>query len=151
MRCIAFLSLAFPVLAGVLGCGSGVEKPEYNVHPVTGVVKVNGKPEALVSVSFIPVDGAKADQTTATGTTNESGEFTLSIPGGKEGAPAGQYRVIFTKLLKRDGTPLGPDEMAADAGAENVLPAIYADPAQTPQGAEVPEGGKKFEFEIKGS
>jgi hypothetical protein len=40
--------------------------------------------------------------------------------------------------------------MAADTGAENVLPELYSNTEKTPIGAEVPEGGKTFDFEIKG-
>ncbi len=149
MRAVSFLMVCLLVFAA-WGCGGGPEKPVYDPQPVTGTVKIDGEPAAGVSVTFVPVDGADASQTTAGATTNDAGEFKLMMPGGVEGIPAGKYRVLFTKLLKPDGTPLGPEEMAADVGAENVLPAIYHDPTQTPIGADVPQGGKSFEFEIKG-
>jgi hypothetical protein len=138
------------LVAGIAGCGGGSGRPELVLHPVSGTVTLNGEPAAGVSVTFLPDDGGGAVQDTVAGVTDASGQFTLNVRDGEEGAPAGKYRVLFTKLVKPDGSPVGPDEMAADVGAENALPDIYNNPLETPISAEVPEGGKTFEFELKG-
>ncbi|MFG0332499.1 MAG: carboxypeptidase-like regulatory domain-containing protein [Maioricimonas sp. JB049] len=150
MRIRSFVAICVLCLAA--GCRGGAgDEPDLVLQPVTGTVKVDGQAAEGVSVTFVPADGAGPEQVAASGTTDSTGQFTLSVSPDEEGVPAGKYRVLVTKIVKPDGTPLGPDEMAADAGAENVLPPVYQDPAQTPLGADVPEGGKSFEFEVKGS
>ncbi|WP_417850772.1 carboxypeptidase-like regulatory domain-containing protein [Thalassoglobus sp.] len=137
------------VVGMLSGCGGGSDKPELKLNPVTGTVKVNGEAAKGVSITFVPADGAGADQVAASGTTDEAGKYTLAVSAEEQGIPAGKYRVTFSRLLKPDGTALGPDEMAADAGAENDLAPVYADSSQTPESADVAEGGGTFDFDIK--
>lgn len=141
------LSLQFVCI--LAGCAGDTAAPVLDVHPVSGTVKLDGEPAANVTVTFVPSDGAGPDQMAAAGTTDQNGAFKLATTGGQAGAAAGKYRVLFVKLLKPDGSTLGPNEMAADAGAENVLPAVYSNPTDTPMGADVPEGGKTFDFELQ--
>ncbi len=119
----------------LVGCGGGSDKPELKLQPVTGTIKVNGEAAQGVSVTFVPVDGSEADQVAASGTSDESGKYTLAVSAEEQGVPAGKYRVTFSRLLKPDGTPLGPEEMAADAGAENDIAAVYGDATNTPESA----------------
>jgi hypothetical protein len=142
MRLLACVCL----LVGAVGCGPAAPPP-VELHPVSGTVKVNGEPAAAVTVTFISSSAGGPAGAAASGNTNAAGEFKLSTPDGRDGAPAGQYRVLFTKLLKPDGTPVGPDELAADVGFENVLPDVYNSPTDTPVGTEVPAG--PFDFDLK--
>lgn len=137
------------ILAVMSGCSGESGPPPADVNPVSGTVKVDGEPAGGVTVTFFPADGGGSAEG-ALGTTDESGNFTLHARDGREGAPAGKYRVLFTKLVKPDGSPIGPEEMAADVGAENALPEVYNNPTETPIGAEVPAGGKTFDFELRG-
>ena len=147
MRLSLFVLLSIgTILGGIAGCSDDAPAA-VEVHPVSGTVNVDGQPAAHVTVTFFPADGGGVAEG-ALGNTDASGKFNLRTTDGREGAPAGKYRVLFTKVVKPDGTPPAPDEMAADVGAENVLPDVYNSPTDTPIGADVPAGGKTFEFEL---
>jgi hypothetical protein len=110
-------------------------------------VTLDGEPAAGVTVTFFPAppEVAGAPPTTlgngGSGTTDASGKFEAFSADGRSGIPVGTYRVLFSKVVKPDGTPLGPDEMAADANATNILPEVYGSPTETPIGADVPAAG----------
>ena len=145
----SFLFCVTLISAMTIGCNGGSEKPTLELHPATGKVMVGGELAEGVTVTFVPVDGADASQDSATGVTDSSGAFKMISTGRGEGVATGSYRVLFAKLEKPDGSPLGPDEMAADAGAENVLPSIYNSITETPVGAEVKAGGSEFSFDLR--
>lgn len=147
--CFGFAGTLICLFGILTGCGSSSSGPELTLHPVSGTVAIAGKPAKGVSVTFVPADGAGAEQVSASGTTDETGAFALQVSSDQQGIPEGKYRVLFSRIVKPDGSPLGPEEMAADVGAQNNLPAVYSDPQETPIGADVPAGGKTFEFEIK--
>jgi len=83
----ALLALA---LGAAAGCG---EKNKY--VPVSGVVRVNGKPYPNAMVYFQPV-GSKEDPNPgrgSTGVTDENGKFVLKAEDGKDGAVAGTHQI----------------------------------------------------------
>jgi hypothetical protein len=115
------------------GCpGGGPAAPD--VYPVTGTVRLDGEPVGGVSISFAPLDAPGGGGFAVSDT---SGKFSLRSKDQREGVPAGKYRVLCTKMAMPDGSPIPEGQMAADVGAENSLPAIYSDPANTPLTAEV--------------
>ncbi len=127
-------------------CSGGTKPENVTLQPVSGTVTLDGKPVGGVSIFFHPEPGTVGQG--ASGATDDSGKFTMLYKDGNSGVPAGKYRVLFTRLLKPDGKPLGKDEVAADVDAVNKLPRVYNDTEQTPIGAEVPEGGKTFDFKL---
>jgi 5-hydroxyisourate hydrolase-like protein (transthyretin family) len=82
------------LLAGIPGCGGGAE---VDAVPVSGVVKINGEPADRVAVAFFPqAASVGAESTDASGVTDATGRFDLSIPiTGQKGAMPGTYRVQF--------------------------------------------------------
>jgi hypothetical protein len=108
--------------AHLAGC-SGEELEEVALNPVTGSIRVDGKPASGVTVGFQPVnkEGAKGGYAT----TDANGQFSVVYHDGRPGLPEGQYVVLLTWLTLPDGSPLPKDAMAADAGAENRLPDLY--------------------------
>src|SRR5689334_3084001 len=83
----AFLVLA---LGAAAGCG---EKSKY--VPVSGVVRLNGKPYPNAMVYFQPV-GSKEDPNPgrgSTGVTDENGRFVLKTDDGHPGAVAGTHQL----------------------------------------------------------
>ncbi len=60
-----------------------------------------------------------------TGTTDDSGEFTLKFRDGQEGIPAGDYVVMFSKLTQKDGSPIPEGQTAADVQAVDKIPERY--------------------------
>jgi len=78
------------------GCSRGPK-----LVPVSGVVKVNGKPYPNAVVSFQPVGSKNAENPGrgSVGITDENGRFTLQYDGQKPGALVGQHRVrIYTQM-----------------------------------------------------
>lgn len=119
------------MLAAVTGCGGG-SGGFPKTYPVTGSVKLNGKPIDGAMVTF-QLDG---DKRNAIGTTDKSGEFSLSMFRPGDGAMPGQYKVSIRKedaVAAPSNVPppgqIGSAELAAD----------YAPPAAVTGGG----GGKK--------
>src|SRR5947209_14368837 len=74
-----------------LGCG-GSKK----FAPVSGVVKLNGKPLAGATVGFEPEEndnGPNQNPTTSGGKTDDNGAYTLEATTGEKGAVVGKHKV----------------------------------------------------------
>lgn len=94
-------SLVVLLTVAMLGCGSG-GPPRLTLYPVKGKVSYKGKAVtkctiALLSATPMPEKGGagKGLDFSFSGQLNDSGEFQLSAPGGKSGAPAGKYKVVL--------------------------------------------------------
>ena len=82
------------LIALVCGCGSGGK-----TAPVSGIVKLNGKPTADIAVTFDPVapDGKNTTGTSAFGVTGADGRYTVKLIGTEtKGATVGKNFVRFT-------------------------------------------------------
>ena len=116
------------------GCG-GRGGDNLTKYPVTGGVRVNGKPEKGLIVRFL-AKGPKKPNANAgypVGITNEEGVYELSTNGIKDGAVAGAYDVVILwpatnepplqdKLHGEFATPdLSKLEATIEAG-NNILP-----------------------------
>ena len=151
--------LAFAALAPLAGCGG-------KTVPVSGVATLDGKAVGGATVVFTSEDG----KTTYNGTTDDSGNFTLSS-GETTGAAPGNYKVMVTKYPKvtvgadpnskesldamkkmadkskqGSGPKMGMPGMpmsggAGGSGAKSELPEIYASNATTTLTAKVPSDG----------
>ena len=112
-----FLASLVVVIAGVsmggaLGCKRGL-----TLSPVTGEVKLDGKPVADCAVAFTPVGGGPV----ASATTDAQGHFELQTVN-RPGAVLGEHRVTVAKqYMKRDSR-------GAELGFEFLTPAKYARP-----------------------
>ncbi|WP_339730831.1 carboxypeptidase regulatory-like domain-containing protein [uncultured Gimesia sp.] len=140
-------SLLSCLLFCLVGCGGAAVENTLEVYPVSGMVLVDGKALPAVSVTFFPEKATKGNG--GFGATDESGNFTLKDRDQREGVSEGTYRVLFTRLVKPDGSPIGNDQMAADVGAVNQLPEIYNDLSQSPVTATVGKTNEPFKFELK--
>ncbi len=87
------LMMALVCLAGCSGSG-GFPK----TYPVTGTVKLNGKPIDGAMVTFQMENGKE----NAIGTTDKNGEFSLSMFRPGDGAVPGKYKV---SIKKEDAAP----------------------------------------------
>lgn len=108
------------VLLALAGCG----KPA--LVPVTGQVKIDGKPAANVRVYFWPDPKPESYPGTriGIGCTDESGRFTLKAGTGDDGLERGNYRVTFS-LFTYKGKALKLEERYD--GAVDVIPMPYRD------------------------
>jgi hypothetical protein len=134
-------------LVCLAGCGEEANIPE-GMAPVTGTVTLDGKPLAGATVSFIP-DGVTKGAGSY-GVTSADGKYELQGTQGGTGAAAGYYRVIISKLVMPDGSPIPADiPSATDAGAKDLLPAIYSSYDVSTLTAEVPAQGGAINFDLK--
>ncbi len=139
------LALALP------GCfGQSVPPPPpEDLVPVSGTVKIGGKPAAGVSVSFLPEGSTGGNGSFAV--TDSQGFFELEhYQTHESGVPKGRYTVRFSKFLKQDGTPVPEGVSPYMAGGFQSIPAMWSDPGQAGDHNKVtvPTGGKTFEFDI---
>src|SRR5438309_1826395 len=102
MRCRLFL--LFVTLA-VIGCG----KEPYRLAPVSGQVRLNGKPLPKAWVHFAPRASKEniAPGPTSHGRTDRDGRFTLGVDPQHPGAVVGVNRVFISTL--EEGTGAVPD------------------------------------------
>lgn len=130
----------------LVGCGGSTEST-IEVYPVNGTVIVDGETLQFVTLFFDPRPGTKG--VGGFGVTDSSGNFTLKYRDDRDGVPEGTYRVLFSRLVQPDGSPIPQDKTAADVEAVNSLPKKYNDPEQTPVTASVTKSNKPFKFELK--
>ena len=115
------------------GCGNPAEEGRVDVYPVTGTITYAGGPVADALVSFSPDEEG---QPVATGRTNATGQFTLTTYEAGDGAAAGSYTVIVTKVAAPASTSAEP---AHDAEASAYSQVDVG--AHGAQGAGADEGG----------
>jgi hypothetical protein len=114
----------------VVGLGNGCRKSLPNgLIPVSGHVRLDGKPLAGASVTF------QSDQVQIPGCTDENGRYEL-----QPGAAAGEYRVTISKLegspqsmlvlepAAAGNVPRGPETATPPKQA---VPPRYSDPMKT--------------------
>lgn len=133
--------LLFLLVILVSGCQGSSE-----MVPVSGVIKLDGKPFPFASVMFVPQDSAGRD---ATGTTDEQGRFVLSTVEPRDGAKPGKYKVvIFPGAPATEGAPGMTADQAMEAASKqpakapkSPISAAYTRPDQTPLAQDVPPSG----------
>src|SRR5690606_31368949 len=136
------------LLLFVTGCGGGSEGPLLDVYPASGTITVEGAPKAGISVIYSPETETAGNG--GFGVTDAEGKYTLKSHDGREGVPAGIYRVVLIYMALPDGSPVPSGESAADLGAENLIDEAYSDAAQSPAVVEVTKGGSEpFTLDVK--
>lgn len=135
------------VIFSVLGCGDGLP-PRI---PVAGQVTLDGKPIEGAQVVFHPVGGIGRE---ASAYTNEDGDFEITSFNTGDGAVAGQYKIVVTKMaqempagLMEKVSKMKPDEIQelakkhremVAAPPKSMLPKKYGDVTTTPLQCTVP-------------
>lgn len=132
------------------GCGSEVKK--LTVHPVSGIVRFNGKPmKGGGAIIFFPKDGNGKE---ASGTIAEDGTFTLKTYEEGDGAAAGEYRVVIHQMTTKE-PPISEDTGEAHGGPiETVakkerIPRVYGSASESPLYTTVKEGPNDIPLEVK--
>jgi hypothetical protein len=131
--------LVFLVL--ISGCGrtpTKWEKLRPAVYPARGRIIVDGSPMAGVIVHFESVEYPL----TASGVSDQNGNFALQTFAPRDGAPGGEHRVRIEKLVNKDPEALVPVIV-------NELPARFASTDQSGLTATVdPKGPNRFDFDV---
>ena len=136
--------------AACFGCG-GKTAPKVDVHPVSGVVTMKGKPVAGASLYFIPaaVDaGAGGSATTAA-----DGRYTAKYSDGRDGLPAGEYIVSIEKYVAEGGKDLPADANLTETdlmafGAKQIIPPKYGGKGSSTLRTVVEPAKTAYDFEV---
>jgi hypothetical protein len=138
---IRIAQVAAALLVGILvsGCGGGGREAPANLAPVSGKVLIDGTPTANVAVSFIPTGETKGEG--AYGASDAEGKYTLTHPSGAAGVEPGKYRVVLSKYVMPDGSPIPEGQSAADVGANESISPAYSDPDSSTLSVDVPADG----------
>ncbi len=127
------------VITAALGCGSDVPKgPEkLSTTPVDGVVTLNGKPAAEVSISLHHSEGKVAPR----GISDKDGKFSIATYGKDDGAPAGKYKVTAAKNMTKEISP-GVLAPPPPGGFKSDIPTKYESVNTTDISVEIKAGEK---------
>jgi hypothetical protein len=134
--------LVFVATVPLTGCNGG-GGPE--THPVTGKVTINGQPADGLQVTFNPVEPGKE---AASGNVGPDGKYTLYTGiQGKEGAPAGKYKITFSD--PSDSSYMDPGASGDPTkSASGRVPAEYRTASSSPKEVEVTAGPNTIDIEI---
>jgi hypothetical protein len=153
---------AVAVVATVAAVGSaagcGKAPPVLEVAGVTGTVMLDGKPAEHAVVTFIPIDGAPGSGAAAT--TDAEGRYMLrsvqrtsGLTGqgvrAVDGVPPGRYKVMVSRRLHADGSPMRPDETPIESQAVETIAPAFSDELSTTLSADVPAAGGTFDWTVK--
>lgn len=145
------------LLIGMTGCGA----PGIGSVPVTGTIKVDGKPTSGVTVVFNPGDGGRA----ASGLTDADGKYKLTTVVSGDGALPGSYKIAVSKHENpADDLPKNVDPNDAKSmdaiyskvdtskivKSKNLIAPQYENALGSGLVAEVKASGEnKFDFDVK--
>jgi hypothetical protein len=126
----------------VIGC-SKVEP----LGAVSGTITLDGKPLPNVLVTFTPEQASEHARIRSMGVSNEAGHFTLRAETQREGALIGSHRVTVEDLAIYDAPRAEDGTVTAMPPIR--LPAIYADPLQSPLQVTVNAENQPCSLELK--
>ena len=157
----AVLALVCALTVALVGCGSSGGGSRSGLVKASGILTYNGQPVDGATLDFRPMDES-VQNGVAAGFTDEKGMFSLMTDRPGDGALPGKYRVTVKKQVEMiDGMTRdeyvkahdkeGKGEVSFDKNklkTEDLLPAKYNDPLNSPLEVEIPSGGSKT-LEIK--
>jgi|SRR5581483_2427767 len=117
--------------------------------PVAGTVSIDQKPLQGAMVVFIPVDDTSG--VGGSGRTQADGSYQLKYLRGGAGVFPGKYKVVVSKRVMPDGSPLPDDDETPphESPARESLPPHFSGREQTRLTAVVPETGGQIHLELK--
>lgn len=132
--------LVMGVVAVLQGCGGHEREVPETLATVSGKVLVDNQPVAGISMQFVPAPGTAG--TGGYAVTDAEGKYSVKHNSGADGVEPGEYKVVLSHMAMPDGSPVPPDQSAADVGAVESLAAQYTTIERTPLTATVPKEGK---------
>ena len=128
------------------GCGGIVPDYAEDLVPVSGNVKIDGQPVEGAVVTFVAQTGPSRSSSAIT---DLQGDYLMETPPAGAGVLPGSYKVVISRLLMSDGTPVPPDVPPMDVGAAEQLPDQFSSFASPTLSAEVGSVGGIFPFDLK--
>lgn len=131
----------------VFGCSGTITR-----HPISGTVKMDGKPLALAIVNFYPAD-PKADQSGGgTARTDDNGNFTYGEDGKNTGLVTGEFKITVSQTLI-NGKPSiagsGGKKGEKEKGEIENVPDVYRSLATTTLTAKVSKTDRTITIEMQ--
>lgn len=141
-------TLVVPAAAcSLLLAGCGGEGTNPNLVPVAGTVTLDNQPLAGASITFIPT-GATAGQG-GTGQTGPDGKYELTHFREGKGVDPGEYSVVVSKMVQRDGSPIPAGTLsAAELDIRESIPQRFSDYNGSSLKATVAPGGATLDFQV---
>lgn len=137
------LTIGFCVIAG---CNSN----QPVLTPVSGIVKLDGQPLGQAQVRFVPNNEADIRGHGGAGQTDADGKYEIVAKRlNRKGLFPGEYKVIVSRLVAPDGTPLPPDATTADTAAIESVPSPYSSIHTTTLKVTVDSTPKSFDILLK--
>lgn len=107
--------------------------PREETYPITGIIHVDGKPAQDLQVRAIAENPQGANKSfTIAGFTDPEGKFSLSTYESGDGAPVGEYKLIFMWGQR--------SLMSGGYGAPDKLKKKYLDPKKSEYSVKVAKG-----------
>ena len=142
------LALAAPGCAKIVG-------PQFDLVPVSGIVKVDGQPMAEATVAYYFEGAPPAGYFGSAGTTDSQGRYELRT-GEHAGAVPGTYKITVSRVTGKDGKPLVLEEgidveqLRRQGGATESIASRYSDQAQSELKMTVEKGKTDgYDLELK--
>jgi hypothetical protein len=136
---------ALTLVLVALGCNQAPKGPD--LAPVVGTVRWQGQPLGGALVRFIPVGATQGGGGTAI--TEENGTYVLMDTRGGKGVVTGEYKVVISRRVDPPGSPPSTGKGEHDSRAKETLPENYSDARQTELTAQVGDGARPIDFELK--
>lgn len=144
-NCTRALALAVvPMILVSCGGGGGPKDPNLKkTFPVHGQVYLDGQPGHGVTVILVPKGSQDPSASGSTGKVGEDGTFRIDTFGA-DGAPAGEYVLIFTYLDPKAPLMISFDEPRPpdDFNGKYADPQASKHPLTVPDGAEDVDAGR---------
>ena len=137
-------SLGLIGLCVLAGCGSA----EPALPLVSGTVLLDGKPLAGAHIRFIPQGETLGHG--GTGNTGVEGKYEITSrrSNNRKGLLPGEYKVIVSRLLMPDGSPLPPNVPPQHSGAAESVPEPYCNAQTTTLTATIGTKGNVVDFRL---
>lgn len=151
--------ISLPVACALLvvaaaGCAKKAG-PQFDLVPVSGIVKVDGQPVAEATVAYYFEGTPPTNYYGSAGTTDSQGRYELRT-GEHAGAVPGTYKITVSRITGTDGKPVVLEEgidieqLRRQGGAAESIAPRYSDQAQTELKVTVEKGkADGYDLELK--
>lgn len=146
MRACVVLRTLFMALVAATGVGCGSGEPAPKLVSVSGTITLDGKPLDGATLAFIPSKSRQVQPSWAY--TDAAGKYALKTPEGNSGVQEGEYRIVISKLVMHDGSPIPPGSQTAAVDGRELVPHPHSDPRETKNVAIVTKEGDIFDVAI---
>jgi hypothetical protein len=115
LQCSSLLGLCV-----LFGCGGGP-----TTYPVSGTVTLHGKAQDGATVRFQPLGDTPGHG--GHGITDDDGKFeVIAAQTNHKGLPAGNYKVVISRMRRPDGSPPYPNVPPIESDAGEKIPDEYS-------------------------